>query len=83
MLYIVPITFFLLFLLFIEDCICRKDIRNYRNWQSSSRINPEPKTYSDTLPAKILSVTIHFGLFIWLIAYIVCPAIKYIIRFSN
>lgn len=70
---IVPITFFLLSLLFIEDCIYKKDIHNYRIWQSSFRTKSKPNMYSDTLFAKILSLIIFFGLVIWLIVFIVFP----------
>jgi len=83
MLNIVPITFFILFLLFIEDCIYKKDIRNYRIWQSSSRTKSEPRIYSDALPVKILSFIINLCLIIWLIAFVVYPLIKYIIGFPN
>jgi len=80
---IVPITFFILFLLFIEDRICKKDIHNYRIWQSSSHTKPQPDMYSETLSAKILSFLILVGLTIWVIAFIVFPVARYIVKFFN
>jgi len=74
---IVSTTFFLLFLLFVEDRICKKDIRNYQTWQSSSRESPMPKSLSDTKPAKVLSFIIGCGIAIWCFIFILIPVGKY------
>jgi len=83
MFYIVPFTFIVLFLLAIEDRICRKDIRNYQTWQSSSRETPEPKSLSDTKPAKVLNLIITCGLIVWCFMFIIIPVGKYFLAFFN
>jgi len=84
MAYTVPTLFILLFLIIIDDYLCRKDIRRYKVWrrayrESSGKI-PEPKDYHDTKPVKILNLTICCGLVFFFIIYILLPLAKFSLK---